>query len=82
MFHRRVLMIGALAAAAVSQMFGGAQVVPKQGVKRTDGSTKIGRQIVSATGGYIRRPRRTVAQDKRDARKRRNQLRHKRACRG
>jgi hypothetical protein len=54
-------------------------VAPKQHFTRRQALRGAGGGIVRE--GYVRRPRRTVAQDKRDATKARNRARHKRACR-
>lgn len=74
-----VFVLRALADAAVGAMLSRAA---SPGVHRTEGGTKTARQIIANNGGYIRRPARTVAQDKRDARKARNRQRNKRAHRG
>lgn len=79
--YRRVGLIAALAHAAIAMM---SSPSAQQGVHRVEAGTKTARRIIASggydgRGGYIRRPLRTVAQDKRDARKARNRIRNKRA---
>lgn len=76
---RRFAGIHALAMAAVAFVNPAATA---KGVHRVEGGTRTARRITAANNGYIPRPLRTVAQDKRDAKKARNRQRNKRAHRG